>query len=272
MKSLPVAVQVYSVRDDAEKDYLGTLKKLKAMGYDGVELAGTLHYSPEEMKAMINEAGLTAVSAHVSFGEFKAGIDATAKKYRTIGCDYVALPFMPEDMRPNAGNFAATIEEIETIGKACAKYGVALSYHNHDFEFLKMDDGTYCLDYIYKSVPPELLKVQPDVCWIHVGGVDPADYIRKYPGRIDMVHLKDYLGVKAKKMYAFVGEKDNSVSPGDAFRFKPVGGGNVDMPSVLEASLAVGAKWVIVEQDNSLSGAMLDEVKASRDYLKSLGW
>jgi len=110
------------------------------------------------------------------------------------------------------------------------------------------------------------------VCWIHVSGEDPAAYIRKYPGRCPMVHLKDYLGEKSEGMYKLMDEADDAAKDGGGFRFRHVGAGRVNIPEVLAASLEAGAKWVIVEQDMSITAPMIEEVKSSRDYLKSLGW
>ena len=272
MKTLPVAVQVYSVREDAQRDFAATLKKLKEIGYDGVELAGLYGNAPETIRDILSEAGLKPVSAHVPFGDFRDGVEKTVNDYKTIGCEYVALPYLPEDMRPANCDFNAVIGEIKTIGRACADAGITLLYHNHDFEFEKLDDGEYLLDHIFASVPRDLLKVQPDACWIHVSGLNPAEYIRKYSSRCPVVHLKDYTGEKAAGMYELIGETKNSGAPAEKFQFRSVGKGKVNIPEVLSAAIDVGAKWVVVEQDFSLIQPMLDEVRASRDYLRSLGW
>ena len=92
MKTLPVAVQVYSVRDDAEKDFRGTMQKIKALGYEGVELAGLYGLEPAEIKAAIADAGLVALSAHVPFQELVADMDGTIAKYVEIGVQYIAIP------------------------------------------------------------------------------------------------------------------------------------------------------------------------------------
>ena len=272
MKTLPVAVQIYSVRDDAQKDFKATMLKLKEIGYDGVELAGFYGMKPEYVRDVLKVAGLTAVSAHVPFGDFRDGIEKTVADYVTVGCEYVALPYLPEDMRPANCDFDAVIGEIKAIGRACANAGVTLLYHNHDFEFEKMEDGAYLLDHIYANVPEELLKVQPDTCWIHVSGVNPSEYIRKYAGRCPVVHLKDYTGAKTANMYELIGDGKTASAPAEKFQFRSVGSGVQDIPDVLKTSVECGAKWVVVEQDFSLTQPMLEAVKDSREYLRSLGW
>ena len=272
MKTLPVAVQVYSVRDDAQRDFSGTMRKLKEIGYDAVELGGMYGHAPEKLRDMLAEAGLKPLSAHVPFSDFNDGVAKTVNDYKTIGCEYVAIPYLPEEMRPGNCDFNAVIDQIKTIGSACWDAGITLLYHNHDFEFEKMDDGKYVLDYIYENVPADLLQVQPDTCWIHVAGVNPAEYIKKYTGRVPVVHLKDYLGTKTKNMYELMGDEAKADAPAEKFQFASVGAGKQNIPDVLKASVESGAKWVVVEQDMSLKQPMLDEVRASRDYLKSLGW
>ena len=98
MKTLPVAVQVYSVRDDAERDFKGTMQKIKDMGYDGVELAGLYGMKPAEVKAILEEVGLVPLSAHVPFQELEADIEGTVAQYKEIGMQYIAIPYLMKIM------------------------------------------------------------------------------------------------------------------------------------------------------------------------------
>ena len=153
MKTLPVAVQVYSVREDAEKDFAGTMKKIKEIGYDGVELAGLYGLEPAAIKAAIEDAGLVALSAHVPFQELVADMEGTIQKYVEIGMKYIAIPYLMEEDRPGTPKFEGNVKLFEEIAKACKAKGSQLLYHNHDFEFQKMADGRYALDYIYDTTP-----------------------------------------------------------------------------------------------------------------------
>ena len=254
-KKLPVALAVYSVRDDASKDFYGTMVKVKEMGYDGVELAGMYDLSPSEIRSALDKAGIKAISAHVPIEALISDTEKTINDYVTIGCEYIAIPYLGEDMRHNSPNFDNVIKEIARIGKACADKGVALLYHNHEFEFEKMADGTYMLDYLFENVPKEYLQAEHDTCWISFSGLDPAEYVRKYTGRCPVVHLKDYTG-----------------STREDIEFQPVGYGKQNMPEILQSALDCGAKWVIVEQDSSVARPPIEAVKISRDYLASQGW
>ena len=183
MKTLPVAVQVYSVRDDAERDFKGTMQKIKDMGYDGVELAGLYGMKPAEVKAILEEVGLVPLSAHVPFQELEADIEGTVAQYKEIGMQYIAIPYLMEEDRPGTEKFLKNIETFKKIGEACKKVGITLLYHNHDFEFVKMPNGQYALDYIYTEIPADLLQTELDICWVKVAGEEPVDNQGKLPAQ-----------------------------------------------------------------------------------------
>lgn len=274
MKTLPVAVQVYSVREDAERDFKGTMQMLKEMGYDAVELAGLYGMTAREVRAILDEVGIPAVSAHVPFHELTADLEKTVVDYAEIGVSYIAVPYLEEEDRPGTPKFEENLRQIEKIGKACKEKGIVTLYHNHDFEFVRMPNGEYGLDYIYSHVPAEFLQTELDTCWVKVAGEDPAAYVKKYSGRSPVVHLKDfYKEGKPANMYELIGtEVKKTEETGGVFEFRPVGSGLQAFPAILAASIEAGSKWVVVEQDQSIGRTPLEAVKMSRDYLKSLGW
>jgi sugar phosphate isomerase/epimerase len=270
MKKLPIALQVYSVREEAEKDFENTMKQIKTMGYDGVELAGLYGLAPTEIKRILTELELPAISAHVPYETLTTETEKTVSDYAVIGCEYIAIPYLTEEYRPNAALFESVIENIPKISAACSARGITLLYHNHDFEFVKMPDGSYGLDYLFQKVSPSLLQTEIDTCWVRVSGVDPADYIAKYVGRAPVVHLKDYIGEKSDNMYELIGlESDKKAS--QAFAFKAVGAGVQNIPSIIKASEAAGARWLVVEQDAHTENSAMKDAELSIDYLKSLG-
>lgn len=271
---LPIALQFYSVRDDAEKDFYGTLKKVKEMGYEGVEFAGLFDHSPEEVRDMCKELGITPLSAHVPIDDMINDIEGSVAAYKTIGCKYIAVPYVTEERRPGAEKFAETVEYIKKIGAECKKNGMTLLYHNHDFEFIRID-GEYGLDILYKSVDADLLQTEIDTCWVNVGGENPAEYVLKYTGRAPVVHLKDFVMKgkdKPQKLYDLIGIDDETeAADEDDFSFKPVGYGVQDMPAIIAAAEKAGAKWLVVEQDQPDKGnTPLNAVKMSIEYLNSL--
>lgn len=274
--SLPVALQLYSVREDCAADFARALGKVRDMGYDGVEFAGLFSHSADYVRGLLDAYGLTPVSAHVPLDEMLADPDLVFETYRKIGCPYIAVPYVTEERRPGADGFMKTIDEIAALGKKAREYGLQLLYHNHDFEFRKVD-GEYGLDILYSRIPADYLMTELDTCWVNIGGENPADYITKYSGRAPVVHLKDFNieGKLPKHLYALIGMNDEEEDDGgkSSFEFRPVGHGMQDMPSILEASEKAGAKWVVVEQDEPSMGlSRMDSVRASREYLASLGW
>lgn len=278
MKTLPVGIQVYSLREEAAKDFEGTMKKVKELGYDFVELAGLYGIPAAEVKAILDKIGLPCYSAHVSDLMGDGDINAVLDDYVTIGCKYVVVPYLAEGLRPGDPNFDEILAKMENVGKLAREKGMTLLYHNHDFEFIKMS-GQYGLDFMYDAVCPEILKTELDCCWVKYAGEDPADYIRKYTGRAPVVHLKDYVGRKGgKQPYALIntdgsGKDDGAAAdPNDiAFEFRPVGYGCQNVPSLIEAGLEAGAGWFIVEQDQWYDRHPLEAAKMSREYLKSIG-
>ena len=270
MKKFPIALQVYSVRDDLEKDFRGTLAKVKALGYDGVEFAGLYGNAPADIRAWCEELELVPISAHVPFVDMMENPDLLAD-YAAIGCKYVAIPYLTEEYRPGAEKFDEVIAGAAMLGEKAKALGMQLLYHNHDFEFLKVD-GKYALDILYDTVPADLLATELDTCWVNVGGEDPAGYVRKYTGRAPIVHLKDFVGSKAENMYALIGiDNGGATADAKAFEFRPVGYGKQDWYGILNASEAAGAEWVVVEQDQpSMDRAPLECAELSVNYLRTL--
>ena len=269
--ALPIALQLYSVRDELEKDLCGTIRKVKEMGYDGIELPGLNGADPEVIKNLAAELELEVISSHVSVAEFLTDIPAVIENYKAAGCKYVVVPFM--HYGENGEKLQENIEIIRKIAEVAKEHGVTLLYHNHDFEFKKVD-GKIILDTIYDEIPEELLKTQIDTCWVRFAGDDPAAYVRKYTGRAPLVHLKDFWSNGSNDFvpYGLIGESEEGEAKEKKFEFRPVGSGIQDMPSILEASKEAGAFWVIVEQDESVGRTTMEAAKMSIDYLRSFEW
>lgn len=271
-KTLPVGIQVYTVRDYAEKDFEGTMKTLKEIGYDYVELAGLYGHSADEIAAMCKNAGVNPISAHVPIAELLADTEKTVSDYEKIGCKFIAIPYLGEDMRPGVPNYDEVLEKISAIGEVCKAHGIKLLYHNHDFEFVKMPDGSYGLDYLYAHVCSCRLSTELDTCWVKVAGEDPAAYIRKYSGRSPVVHLKDFVGGKTENMYELIGTDEAKAEKSEAFQFRPVGSGVQDFPGILAAAIEAGSEYVVVEQDSWNDLDAMECARSSREYLRKLGW
>lgn len=277
MSSLPVGIQVYGLRDQLEETpekFETVMRQIKEMGYDGVELAGLYGLSPEYVRNVLLKLGLTPISAHVPLAEMIENVQKVVDDYRTIGCDYIVVPYLPEEYRPLAPGYETVIKEMGRIGKVMSENGITLLYHNHDFEFVRMPDGSYGFDDIYNRIPEDYLKAEPDTCWIKVAGEKPDDYVCKYLNRCPIVHLKDYIKEgNPKNMYKLIGiDEEAQEEEGGVFEFRPVGFGQQIWDSILSASVYANAKWVVVEQDEHYNLSSLECARRSREYLKILGW
>lgn len=269
---MKIGLQAYTVRDALDVDFTGTLKKVKEMGYDGIELAGLHGKTVEEVGAILKEIGLTVETSHVPYQELVADMANTVAAYKSLGCKYITIPYMIDEHRPGMPGFKEVVENIRAIGEECKKQGVTLLYHNHDFEFVRVENGQYGLDYLYSEIPADLLQTELDTCWVNVAGENPTEYIKKYANRCPVVHLKDFVGGKSENMYELIGIEADKSETKSEFAFRPVGQGIQDFKSITAAAVECGAEWMIVEQDNTYEIPSVEAAKISREYLKTLGF
>lgn len=277
-KKLPIGVQLYSVRTDLEKDFYGTLKAVREMGYAGVEFYGEYYgNTPTQIKQWCTELGLIPFSNHVPFQAMIDDVDKVIEDNLILGVQYLVFPYMDEASRPGIDpeQFKKTVAKIGEIGEKVHAAGFQLLYHNHDFEFVTLEDGTVGYDYIFSSNDRVKLQNEPDVCWVSYAGFNPAEVLAKYAGNIPVVHLKDYYleGKLSSAPYALIGiSTDNAMKDdGGWFEYRPVGMGQVDIPAVIKAAIDGGAQWLCVEQDEPSQGLdRLQNVAKSVEYLKSL--
>ena len=273
-EKLPIALQLYTVRGDMEQDFKGTLQKVKALGFDGVEFAGLFNNAPADVNAMCKEIGLVPISAHVPLADMLADVDKVIADYKAVGCKYIVVPYVTEERRPGGDKFYQMVDEIRAIGEKCKAAGLTLLYHNHDFEFKKLESGEYGLDYLYANVASDLLQTELDQCWVKYSGIEPTEYLKKYDGRSPVVHLKDFHieGKQEGDPYALIGLNENETKKSSAFEFRPLGNGVQDIPAIIATAKEVGSKWLVVEQDQPSMGKTPMECAAtSMEYLKSIG-
>lgn len=276
---LPVGLQLYGIRDrleDFPDEFAPVMKEVKAMGYDGVELAGLYGLEPAFIKEVLDREGLIPLGAHVPFAEMTDHLEKVIRDYQEIGVEYLVMPYMAEEYRPaSPDGFSGFMKILRGIGETVHRAGMTLLYHNHDFEFVKLPDGEYGYDRMFDAIPREYLMAELDTCWCDVATGKPVEYIEKYAGRIPVVHLKDYIKKgEVKNMYRLIGldaEEENKVESG-YFGFRPVGFGQMIWEPVLEAACKANARWVVVEQDEHYELDSLECAGRSRKYLEILGW
>ena len=250
MSKIPVAVQLYTLREETEKDFVGTLRKVAEIGYAGVEFAGYGGLSAREMKALLDELGLKPAGAHAGIEALETDLSAVIDYQLAIGNPYVGCPGLPEDRRKDAASWKRTAAQLTAIGEECARQGLVFYYHNHAIEF-ECFDGETGFDILFGNSDPRFLKMQPDLYWLKKGGADPVATIDKYAGRIPLVHIKD-MANDAEGSFAEIGE------------------GILDWPNIFAAAERAGVEWYIVEQD-VCRRPPLESVALSLRNLKKMG-
>ena len=231
--SIKYSVQLYTLREELKKDFIGTLEKVAALGYSGVEFAGFGELAAEDMRKKLHELGLTAVSSHFLLEEIEEKLQWIIDYSKIIGSKYIvccwANPKSKED-------FLTLAERCNRVGEALSKEGLTFCYHNHDHEFVDID-GVYGLDILYSGTNPEYVKAEMDTYWLQYAGINPAEYIRKYGGRIPIIHLKDMEDTPERA-------------------FAEVGTGVMDFESIIKAGKEAGVEYFVVEQDKCKREAM----------------
>lgn len=251
MPKLPIAVQLYTVRDDAARDFSGTLKKVAEIGYAGVEIAGYNGMSVRDLKAQLDDLHLFVAGSHVGIDRLENEMAAVVDENLTLGNRYIVVPFLGGDRRQGADGYKKTAALLNSFGETLQPYGLTLCYHNHDFEFQKMENGQYGLDILLENTDSSLVKAEVDTYWVLQGGEDPVAFVRKYTGRVPLMHLKDR------------DKTDKS--------FAPVGTGDLPVDELIAAANEIGTKYLIVEQD-VCKQAPIEAITLSYNNLKAKGY
>jgi sugar phosphate isomerase/epimerase len=241
-----VGLQLYTVRDQMKADFTGTLAKVAKIGYREMEFAGYFDNSPQEVRRLLDENGLTAPSAHIEYDHIVNKTSEVIEASKVVGHTYVVCPHLSEEMRSDAAAWKKIAQALTKAGAETKKAGIQLAYHNHNFEF-KMFDGKSGYDILLEESDPKLVKMEMDLYWTTKAGADPLKYFAKYPGRFPLVHVKDM---------------DKA---GD---FAEVGSGTIDWKPIFAKSQEAGIKHYFVEQDQSKDP--FASIKSSYDYLHDL--
>jgi sugar phosphate isomerase/epimerase len=222
----PIALQFYTVRSLAQDDFLGTLRKVAEIGYPAIEFAGYGGLTAAALRAEMDALGMRTAGAHVGYKLWDEQLEQTIADLQALGARYAAVPWLEPAMRPTTRDqVKALAETFQRWAEAAKAAGIRLGYHNHDFEFVKVD-GEYVFDLLAGATA---LDMELDVYWAQRAGADPLAIVNRYPRRIPQLHVKDL---------AASGTRD-----------APFGDGIVDWDRLLSAAAANGTEWYIVEQD-----------------------
>lgn len=231
MADVILAAQMYTLRDFTKTpaDIANTLKRVRQIGYQAVQLSALGPIAPEELRKFLDAEGLTVAATHFSFEKMRDDPTSVLAEHKLLGCEFTAIGGLPQSYR-NADGYPRFAEEATVVAKRLKEGGLTWGYHNHSFELEKFN-GRTGLETLYADSDPKYFTAEIDTYWIAHGGGDPAWWIRSVKGRIPLVHLKDMVMQDNKQMMAEVGE------------------GNLNWPAILDACKEAGVRWYIVEQD-----------------------
>lgn len=236
-----IGIQLYTLRDLLPKDLEGTLKKVAEIGYKEVELFGYsdgkfFGKTPAQFGALLKSLGLTAPSGHYTTGntmpkmkgtltnDWKRAVDDAA----ALGQKYMVCAYLfPEERKLD--DYKRHIELFNKSAETCKAAGIQFAYHNHDFEFKKVD-GMLPYDMILKGTDPKLVKMELDLYWASFAEQDPVALFKKHPGRFPLWHIKDMAKTPKRE-------------------FSEVGLGSINFQRIFDAKKTAGMTHYFVEQD-----------------------
>ena len=253
MGKIPIALQLYTVRDDLAENPVQTIQKVSEIGYQGVEGGPPAGMSNVDFLKLLTDNGLELIGSGVSTVEMRHNIHKISDQCKELGIDTLMCGIGGELQQYN-GDWVSVIEAL-TEGCAKAKEaGLRILYHNHAFEFETKINGKYGLDYLFDTIPASDIQAELDTYWVQTGGEDPVEYIKKYAGRLPRLHIKDR-----------VPDPENQDCP-----FAEVGYGILDWDNIFAVSPDAGGEWYVVEQDRCVRPP-LASARLSFDHLRSCG-
>ncbi len=263
----PVGIQLWTVNGPMDKDPAGTLKRLREIGYSAVESAGFGKLTAKQFRQLLDDNGLACPSAHLSFDP--ARLDAAFDDAHALGARYAtsgSLTALVKVEKPKAASVRGmsldeakrTAELCNRIGEAAKRAGLQYVYHNHAFELADQGGGATGYDVLLRETDAELVKFEIDCGWMVFAGHDPVDYFARYPNRIPLIHVKDFLRNPDGSSTEMLGAE--------------LGRGVVDYKPIFAAAAKAGLQQYFAEQEGPF--VRMDQLEAAKvdyDYLHSLG-
>jgi sugar phosphate isomerase/epimerase len=263
---IPLGIQLWTVKSEAEKDLEGTLRKVYAAGFRDIEFAGYYGKSPADLAKLMKSIGFSLVSTHAGAGDIAKKGDQIIADAKALGLKYVVcsspgvspekdkLPWEERMKAVDLTDWKWNADLFNKFGKQVSDAGMTFGYHNHSAEFKKFD-GKTAFDHLFGMTDPKHVKIEMDIGWVVVAQQDPVALLNQYKDRVIALHVKD-VGKRGAD-----GKDPPSVALGE---------GVVDWKKVIGTAHANGVKSYFYEQEEPFTRPILDSVKISGDYLAKL--
>ena len=247
---LTVAAQLYTAHKftGTVEGVENTFRRISEDGYVSAQVSGFGPIEPEQLRDIAEKYGVSICSTHSSFERMQSDLDAMIAEHKLWGCKNMGIGSMPNKFHDSLEGLNAFIAIINPIARRLEAEGMRLTYHNHNFEFVKYD-GRTVMDRLIEESDPALNFII-DTYWVQAGGANPAEYIRKVKGRMNVCHFKDMALVNGEN--------------GLETRFAPVGLGNINFREMIAACVDAGVEYVAIEQDDCYGECPFDCLATSR--------
>lgn len=244
-----LGAQLYTVRDFCKtpEDIRKTFHKIKELGYKSVQASAMGPIDAKELMGISQEAGLPIVCTHTPYPRLQNDLDNVIREHKIYGCDYIGVGAMPNEYRTDAKAVSSFITEINKIADEISAAGLRFGYHNHSFEFRKLD-GRRIFDMLIEDTDPKKVSFILDTYWIQHGGGDVVKWIKNMKGRLFMLHLKD-MAVNENGPY-----------------ITEIYEGNLNFADIIAEAKSIGVEWLLVEQD-TCPGDPFESLKISYDNI-----
>jgi sugar phosphate isomerase/epimerase len=247
MRRIPIALQLYSVREECTKDFEGTIKKVSEIGYEGVEFAGYYEKSGKELKGILDKYELKVAGTHIGIDKLMGDeLKRTIEFNAILNNKYLIVPSLPEKYTKKKDGWLRAIELFNEISERVKPYGMRVGYHNHSIEFQKIN-GEILWDIFFEKVDEDVV-MQLDTGNAMHAGVDPVEVLKKYPKRVKTIHLKEY-----------------------PFSARSIGEGIIKWKEIFEICETFReAEWYIVEYETS-NVSLWESLKLCLENLRKMG-
>lgn len=225
-----IGLQLYTVRSRMDVGVERTLYEVSQVGYREVEFAGYFGRPPRAIRQLLDRNDLKSPAAHLQLSDLRGGFYRRLDESAEIGHKWLVVPWLDEADRNSIDAIKQTADTMNKAAEDAKGFKIKIAYHNHDFEFQEIE-GRRIYDVLLEETDPKLVEMELDLYWMTKAGIDPLEYITRWPGRFPLMHVKD-------------------AGPAPDFEMLDVGKGTIDFASIFSAQKQSGMKHVFVEHDN----------------------